>query len=210
MTRPTLAISLQKQSSLLPADRKLLTELETRVENSVMEFCVALAQIRDHKDGIFWRDQYGSFPEYVRIRFGYSEQHAGRLAATGGFLLHLADKKSTAPRPISESQVRPLLNKLEPEHQVSCWEHITESKAPAELTRDVVEAEVAQYRRNLPKIERKQERAKPKKKTNNKQAARERGHELVAKLRTATATLPQARDILKLLDRLEAILDQEK
>lgn len=210
MTRPTLVLSPQKQSSLPPADRKLLAELEARVESSVMEFCVALAQIRDHKNGIFWREQYESFPEYVRIRFGYSEQHAGRLAAAGGFLLHLEDKKSTAPRPISESQVRPLLNKLEPEHQISCWEHITENKAPAELTRDVIEAEVAQYQKSLPKSERKQERAKPKKKTDNKQAARERSHELVAKLRTATATLPQARDILKLLDQLDSVLDQEK
>ena len=89
-------------------------------------------------------------------------------------------------------------------------EQITENKAPSALTRDVIVAEVAQYQKSLPKDERKQERAKPKMKKDPKEAARERCHELVEKLKTATGILPQARDILKLLDRLEAILDQEK
>ena len=64
MKPPTLVRKQRRPAALTPSDQKLLAELEAKVENSMMGFCVALAEIRDHKDGIFWKERYTSFQEY--------------------------------------------------------------------------------------------------------------------------------------------------
>ena len=67
MIQPTLVRKQQPTALLTPSDQKLLAELEAKVENSMMGFCVALAEIRDHKDGMFWKERYTSFQEYTRL-----------------------------------------------------------------------------------------------------------------------------------------------
>ena len=108
MTAPKLQPAIVATQTLSAADKDLLARLESEVENSVMSFCVALAKIRDYRDGIFWNGKYDSFPEYVKLRFGYSEQHAGRLANAGGFVRELEDAKPDVPKPIRERGVVPI------------------------------------------------------------------------------------------------------
>jgi len=57
---------------------------------------------------------------------------------------------SKAPRPIRESQVRPILNKLPEDHQVNFWEGLTEKEDPKNLTLDAIAGEVDNYRFQLP------------------------------------------------------------
>ena len=203
-----------KSSALQPstADLKLLRELEAKVEKSAMDFCVALAEIRGHKDGIFWKGEHSTFQEYVRVRFGYGEQHAGRLVAAGGFVLQLEDSKSSAPRPVRENQVRPLLNKLPTKHQVPCWEQITENTTPAKLTGDIIEAEVIEYRKKIPKKEL-QANKRPRKAKKNRippeEKAREKSHALVVKLKAFAEQLPQSEKILTTLKELTALIDRK-
>lgn len=210
MKPPTLIRESPKASALTPADRELLAELESRVENSMMDFCRALAQIRDHKDGIFWKRDHSSFQEYVRGRYGYGEQHAGRLVATGGFLLQLENSESKAPKPIRENQVRPLLNKLPASHQIPCWEKITSNTPPAKLTGDIIAAEVVQYRKTIPAAElnaTKPDR-KPKKSFRpNEKKVREQCHTLLAKLKLVTTGLPKVTTIHGLLKSVAELID---
>lgn len=213
MRPPTLIRKTQQPSSLSTSDRKKLTELEAKVENSMMDFCVSLAEIRDYKDGLFWKGEYTSFYEYARSRFGYGQQHAGRLVATGSFLLQLASAKSNAPRPIRENQVRPLLNKLPVDHQIPCWEIITEKTPPSKLTGDVIEAEVIQYRKKIPKPDLKAGKParKPKKtKLPKDLKARVQSHAWIEKLKTSTANLPKAPAIVKLLKEVATLVDQKR
>lgn len=207
------SLAVQSSPELKPADLKLLRELEAKVESSAMDFCVALAEIRSHKDGIFWKGEHSTFQEYVRVRFGYGEQHAGRLVAAGGFVLQLEDSKSSAPRPVRENQVRPLLNKLPTKHQVPCWEQITEKMAPAKLTGDIIEAEVITYRKTIPKqeLEANKRRRKPKKDhIPPEDKAREKSHKLVEKLKAFAGSLPQSESILKALKELKTLIDRKK
>jgi len=211
MKPPTLIREGRKASALTPADRELLAELESRVENSMMDFCRALAQIRDHKDGIFWKRDHSSFQEYARARFGYGEQHAGRLVATGGFLLELENSGSTAPIPVRENQVRPLLNKLPARHQIPCWEKITKANPPSKLTGDIITAQVVQYRKTIPAAELNATKPTRKPKKNSsvpENKIRERCHDLLAKLRLATESLPKVTTIHDILDSLEELVDK--
>lgn len=205
--------AVQSSPALKPADQKLLRDLEAQVEKSAMDFCVALAEIHSHKDGIFWKSEYSTFQEYVRVRFGYGEQHAGRLVAAGGFVLQLEDSKSTAPRPVRENQVRPLLNKLPTKHLVPCWEQITEKTAPAKLTGDIIEAEVITYRKTIPKQEleaNKRPRKAKKDRIPPEEKAREKSHALVDRLKAFAGQLPQSDSILKVLKELKSLIDRKK
>ena len=79
-----------------------------------------------------------------------------------GYILELENSKSTAPMPLRESQVRPLLNKLPKTRQVPCWEVITQKTEPAKLTGEFIEAEVIEYRKNIPEEELKANKRKRK------------------------------------------------
>lgn len=211
MKPPTLIREPSKASALTPDDRKLLAQLEARVENSMMDFCKALAEIRDYKDGILWKRDHSSFQEYAHARFGYGEQHAGRLVATGDFLRGLENSGSKAPMPIRENQVRPLLNKLPARHQIPCWEKITKANPPSKLTGDIITAGVVQYRKTIPAAElnaTKPDR-RPKKSSPPVKKALEQCHSLLAKLKLAAAALPNSSDIQLFLEDLAQFIDGE-
>ena len=212
MKSATTSKTISVPPSLKPAEKKLLAELEDRVQTSMMDFCKALAEIRDYKDGIFW-SQYTSFQEYARNRFGYGEQHTGRLVAAGGFLLDLESSKSTAPRPLRESQVRPLLNKIPKSRQVPCWELITEKTEPSKLTAEVIEAEVIKYRNNIPEEELKANKRtrKPKRKSvSASQKAKDKSLKWIERLNVSTANLPNSTAVRDLLDKLRELIGKEK
>jgi hypothetical protein len=210
MKRPLLPITKASVSTLSSADSRLLEQLEARVEHSMMDFCVALAEIQKHKAGIFWRERYGSFAEYVRDRFGYKEQHAYRLAAAGAFVLELDAKN--IPRPTNEIQARHVINKIPATHRVECWKKITQKLPSKEMTGDLIAAEVMSYRKTLPKDLLKTE--KPPRKPNKVPLAgvqkdRRISHELVGKLKIATAELPCAADIHGFITKIEELIDEE-
>ena len=204
--RPLLPIS---KPSLTPEDSTLLEQLEAKVETSIMDFCVALAQIQKHKDGIFWHDRYDSFAEYVRDRFGYKEQHAYRLAAAGAFVLELDEKK--LPRPTTEIQVRHVINKIPASHRIECWEKITKTLPSEEMKGHLIEAEVMSYRKTLPKDLLKSEKSRePNKATAEGSGGdRRKSSDLLQKLKISTANLPQAKEILALISKIEELMDEE-
>jgi hypothetical protein len=81
----------------------------------------ALLEIRDEK---LYRQDYGTFEEYCRQRWGIERAHAYRLinaSKVAGNVSPIGDIQ-----PTSESQVRPLA-KLEPEEQREVWEKATQA-----------------------------------------------------------------------------------
>ena len=212
MKPPTLHLTTVKATSLSEDDKKLLADLEAQIENSRMNFCVALAEIRDHKDGIFWKETHGSFQEYVRTRFGYGEQHTSRLVATGGFLLALGNAHSSAPKPIRENQVRPIINKLPKNHHVPCWELITQTNAPDKLTGETVKAGVVEYRKTIPTAELQTSKPdrKPKKTAlENQIKSKSASLALIKRLKLATEHLPNANEIHRSLESLISMISKD-
>lgn len=100
---PTAAISFLNQEDTLK-----LRELERKVENSFLETSRALCEIKNYKDGLFWKGRFNSFAEYVKERFNYQAQHAYRLAAAGEFVKQIEshNSSSTAKIPLPEKKSR--------------------------------------------------------------------------------------------------------
>lgn len=156
MQTPTLKLVKSEALPLSESDSLKLAALEARVEHSIMDLCVSLFEIREYNAGIFWRSRFGSFHEYVKNRFGYEEQHAGRLVAAGKFVHALEQTGSHAPRPLRESQIRPILNQLPEPYQIPCWQLLTEGKeaeAIPKISADLVKAKVVEFKKTIPKAE---------------------------------------------------------
>jgi len=196
--------------ALTPEDQELLYDLEAKVEESGTALCVNLAKIHSYKEGIFWKQDYAFFHQYVLARFGYREQHAGRLLATGLFFVELENSSDQPHYPVCESHVRELVNKLPPNHRGACWRKITKSKEPCELTGKIVRDEVAEYRKIIPveELELAKPPRKPKKSTvpENKITAATEARQLLAKLKIITAQLPESEAILDLLDSIDELI----
>ena len=215
MSKLSLTIRSMPGPTVLNSDEEQhLRSLEAKVEASAMDFCRALAQIRSYKEGLFWKNEFGTFEEYVRVRFGFKGQHAGRLVATGNFVLRLENSKNPPKLPLRESQVRPLLNKLPEKHQGWCWKIITEKISPAALTMDIIEAEVIAYRKkNVTKEELEAANLIRAPKTNHTppdEKARRKCYALIRQIKALSQNLPKHGDIIDLLGELKDFIAKKE
>ena len=189
-------------------DKKKLEELEAKVERSAMDLCRNLAEIHNYKDGLFWKE-HGSFHAYVKARFNYGEQHAYRLVAAGDFISELEASTKKIPLPEKEIQVRHIINKIPEPRRIQCWEEITQKYKPEEWTGDVIEAEVIEFRKTIPKDELKAakpaSRAKTKKKTGVREV-KKMSKDLLERLKKAVSSLTNAADILKGIKKVEDLI----
>lgn len=209
MPSPILEIETQAVEDLSPSDQKHLQQLESRVERGLMEFAEALHEIRTYKDGLLWKTRYESFEEYAHARFSYQKQHAYRLAAAGEFVSKLDTQSPSAPKPLRESQIRPIINKLPEKHHIPFWENLTTDRAPSRLTAEFVTAEVTKYQKSLPPQERRQEtKVKQPKRVSPAadEIAREKSFEALRKLKLAASDLPRFSEISDLLDKVSKLL----
>jgi hypothetical protein len=95
-TRPLLLAPTAAISFLSEEDTLKLKELERKVENSFLETSRALCEIKNYKDGLFWKGRFNSFADYVKERFNYQAQHAYRLAAAGEFVKQIESHNSSS------------------------------------------------------------------------------------------------------------------
>jgi len=213
MPSPILELEMQVVANLSPSDQKHLQRLESRVESGMMEFAKALHEIRTYKDGLLWKANYESFEEYAQARFSYQKQHAYRLAAAGGFVSKLDTQSPTIPKPLRESQIRPIINKLSEEHHIPFWKNLTTDRAPSELTTEFVTTEVAKYQKSLPPQERRPAtKGKQSKRVKNAtdEIAREKSFEALRKFKLAAASLPRFAEISDLLDKVSELLKRKR
>ena len=207
--RPRLPHTSAPEALFKKENQAKLKELEDKVERSAMDFCLSIAEIHNYKNGLFWKDRYESFPQYVKARFGYGEQHAYRLAATGVFVTQLIESGKKIPLPQTEIQVRHILNKIPPTRQIQCWEHITQKHETNQRTGQIIEAEVALFRKTLSKQEIKDLKPAQKTKAKKKTGVREikkMSKDLLERLKKAVSTLPNSADILKGIKKVEDLI----
>jgi len=207
--RPRLPSTTSPTTRLAKEDEKKLKELEAKVERLAMDVCRNLAEIKKYKEGLFWKDRYDSFAGYVKARFNFGEQHAYRLAAAGDFIIQLDDSGKKIPLPEKEIQVRYLINKIPEPRRIQCWEGITQKYKPEEWRGEVIENEVIEFRKTIPKDELKAakpaSRAKTKKKTGVREV-KKMSKDLLERLKKAVSSLTNAADILKGIKKVEDLI----
>ena len=178
-----------------------------------MDCCVSLAKIRDHEGGRLWNQEYQTFNEYVYTRFNYSSQHALRQLAAGEFVLALENSRCGAPYPLHESQVRPIVQKLPENRRVECWVQICNKHQGVDIKAHVVEAEVIEFKKKIPKEELIGTRraGKPKgSKPDATEAARQQSVRLLLKLEEATRSLPLHSEITRLLKPVLHLINRKR
>jgi hypothetical protein len=72
--------------------------------NTFVQVGLALAKIRD---GLLYREQYGTFEDYCRQRWNYGRSYAYRLISGAQVFTHLLT--TCQQKPQHESKVRPLV-----------------------------------------------------------------------------------------------------
>lgn len=100
-----------------------LAQLEAVIErgmNTFIEVGNALADIQERK---LYRDEYGTFEDYCRTKWGFSRQRAYQLTAAAEAVTTMVDMG--LPAPTSERQTRELIRIPEPE-RVDVWRETVE------------------------------------------------------------------------------------
>lgn len=208
-TRPRLIAPTAAISFLSQEDTLKLNELERKVQNSFLETCRALCEIKNYKDGLFWKGRFNSFAEYVKERFNYQAQHAYRLAAAGEFVqrieVHNSSSTTKIPLPEKEIQVRHIINKIPEDKRLQCWQGIATKTAPSELSGVVIEAEVVEFRKKLPRNELRAHTRQRKPKPGIAEV-KNASLRLVEKLNRAVQSLPNSEQLLKGLKRITKLI----
>lgn len=110
-------MSAQRTMNLTVAEHADLRECEAVIERGIRTFVevgVALLRIRDDR---LYRDEYGTFEDYCRERWGMTRRYANHTIAAAGVISNLG---TIVPKPETESQARPLAA-LPPEQQREAW-----------------------------------------------------------------------------------------
>ena len=116
-----------------------LARCEDVIERGIgtfMEVGTALLEIRDSR---LYREQYGTFEEYCRERWGFNRDYANKLIRATNVMENL--DTASIQIPMSEAQVRPL-TALTPDDQRLAWQLVTDTapngKVPAAHVQSVV------------------------------------------------------------------------
>ena len=206
---PTLPLKAVT-TALTKQDQEHIALLETRVDAAPLTSFRAILELETYKDGIAWNPVHENFAAYAKNRFGFSPSHAGRSLAAGGFVKKVEDAgKSEVP--VSEIQIRHVLNKIPDTHQVACWEKLApKGSDPKKMTGSWVKEEVSKYWKSLPpEIQAfKPARAAKKGTVATTPTVLPRPQDLVAQLQESTARLSKAREINDLLEQVENLISE--
>ena len=103
----------------------------------------ALLTIRDQR---LYRQDYATFEDYCRERWGLTHRHANRLIQAAEVVENVGP---IGPIPLTESQARPL-TRLAPSEQRAAWREAVTTAPPGKLTAAHVQAVVRQHRTKSP------------------------------------------------------------
>ena len=130
-----------EMTALTKDERSCLAQLEESIQagqQSFFEVGAALTEIRDDK---LYRDEFATFEDYCKERWGFSRPHAYRYIDSAGLSENLSPIGDILPA--NEAQCRPL-TKLEPEEQQEAWSKVLDTakekdkQVTAKLVSDVV------------------------------------------------------------------------
>ncbi len=118
-----------------------LQQYEATIERGLKTFVDVGNALLAIRDGRLYRQEYGTFEEYCRERWGMTRQNANRLIAASETVLVL---EPIGSKPENESQIRPLTS-LKPEQQREVWQRAVESAPNGKVTAAHVEATKREY-----------------------------------------------------------------
>jgi hypothetical protein len=120
-----------------------LVELEKTIQKNLTAFYevgFALMQIRDNR---LYREQYGTFEEYCKEKWGFTKSRANQLIAAS----EVADNLTTfVAKPVNEAQVRPLTRIKDPEEQREIYQKAVETAPEGKVTAKHIEETVQEYK----------------------------------------------------------------
>lgn len=106
-----------------------LESLEKEVESGFLQAARALREI---KESNLYQQDYGTWENYLKERWGYSRDQWLKLSQSFSVINNLNDAQ-WAYLPQNQRQARELAP-LQPEQQIEVWQEVTETYQPEEIT----------------------------------------------------------------------------
>jgi hypothetical protein len=131
---------------------RTLDACERVIERGIQTFVEvgqALLEIRDHR---LYREEYPTFEEYCKGRWGWSRDYANKQIRAAGVVENLAPigtLDTNVSKPLTEAQVRPLTSLL-PEDQRAVWQAAVETNGPQPTMKQVLNEVMRQVKAKLP------------------------------------------------------------
>jgi len=149
MTHSTDILQIRQEAPLIPAESyaligsevKAFTRCENIIEKGVKTFIEVGKALLEIKDGRYYRDNYETFQDYCKERWGFDRQRAFQLinaSKSAENVKHVLQNEST---PINARQAAELA-KLPDEVQAGAWKEVierTDGKPTAAAVQEVVE-----------------------------------------------------------------------
>jgi len=132
-----------ESKALTVPETQQLASLEATIERGVKTFVDVGNALVAIRDGRLYRAEYGTFREYCKQRWGFTDRRA-RLLMSASEVVANVQSGSIDPLPATESQARPL-SKLPADKQPEAWQAATgraEGEGRRVTARDVEEAVV--------------------------------------------------------------------
>ena len=209
---PFVTMQPVERAVLNPADRALLVANEAIIErgnNTFVEVGRALLTIRDHENGVLYKERYGTFENYWRDRWGFEHAHVYRLMDAAKIYDEISPggELSAAPRVVtSERQMRALKRLPTPELRRKAWGEATQSANQHPISTKDVESAVRQIVKAEGIKPAKAEAKSPPLFCRVALTDIAKIRELVARLREQMAKIPAGEDAALLLDKIEELL----
>lgn len=134
--------------TLTSIEKDNLVELENTIQRNLATFCevgFALMQIKENK---LYRENFATFEEYCRDKWGITKTHANRLIISARITDNLAP---IGVIPLSESVIRPLARIKDPDRQREAYQKALEMAPEGKVTAKHVEEVVNAMKKKITK-----------------------------------------------------------
>lgn len=179
-------------------------KIVTRAVNQGLAAAKALHEIKSYRDGLLWRKEFHTFEDYCRKHWGYQKSQAYRHVRAGAFVAKLAENHSPIGEnsKITESHLRPVLDKVPAELQVECWQALTAgTPEDSKLTAGTITTQVKKFL--------KEKGQPPKGKKPEQHDDRERAIRDMEKFRASLLKLNPPERLKSLLQEFSNFINQE-
>lgn len=133
-------------NELLPLEAHRLSELEQTIEAGLRTFVDVGRALLEIRDGRLYRQEYGTFEDYCRERWGFEKSQTYRLMDSAKVIANLETSPIGEVLPANEAQARPLVQ-LKSEQQPEAWQHAIETAPDGKITGAHVQRVVDEFKK---------------------------------------------------------------
>jgi len=165
---PFAPVEMVDERNLSAADRSMLDKEEAVIESgrrTFVDVASALMRIRDYKDGLLYKEKYGSFESYCLERWEFGTAYALRLVDAARVVAEISPMGEIGKKPTNERQIRALTLLADPAARRDAWTQAVHDAGDEEVTGKLVSGVVhkmikAGARRRTAERKKKRPRAK--------------------------------------------------